>query len=95
MLSVTSTFIVVWQRLAIRFLQLNLHVREHWHAELYSFQAELALALRRVAQLAQVPKHIVQHHLIMAMNSSLWTSLSMIVPRHAFSPPITVPGNAQ
>jgi hypothetical protein len=60
--------------------------RKNAHLELH---AELALALRRAAQLARIPFSATS---TTAVNSSSRTSLSMIASRHVFGPPIAAPG---
>ena len=53
---------------------------------------ELALALRRPTQLAQVLKHFVQYHLHHCHELVLVDLLSMIVPQRTFGTQITAPG---
>ena len=53
---------------------------------------ELALALHRPTQLAQVLKHFVRYHLHHCHELVLVDLLSMIVPRRAFGTQITAPG---
>ena len=105
-------FVVMRQRLAIRLLQLNLHVREHRHVILryrtmvsqscmYDSEKKKRRTLYSMLNSplpCVAPRNWLEYPNISfnatsatAENSSSRTSLSTIVPRRAFSPPITAP----